>query len=51
MEQTLEMDLGGRPLSLQTGKLARQASGSVVISYGETIVLVTAVGSQEKEPA
>ena len=40
-------DLGGREISLETGKLARQAGGAIVIQLGETIVLVTVVASKE----
>ena len=47
MELTLTADVGGRPLSIQTGKVAKQASGSVLVQYGETMVLVTAVASNE----
>lgn len=45
---TQKTELGGRTLSIQTGKIAKQASGSVVVQYGDTVVLVTAVSSQEK---
>ncbi len=38
---------GGRTLTLETGHLAKQASGSVLVRYGDTVVLVTATGSQE----
>ncbi len=48
MMQKLEIELGGRPFSMETGKVAKQASGSVVVQYGETVVLVTAVSSEEK---
>jgi polyribonucleotide nucleotidyltransferase len=37
---------GGRTLTLETGKIARQADGSVLATYGETVVLATAVGAQ-----
>ncbi|MFQ5485016.1 MAG: polyribonucleotide nucleotidyltransferase, partial [Desulfobacterales bacterium] len=47
MEILLKTEIGGKLLSLQTGKVAKQASGSVVVQYGETIVLVTAVSSNE----
>lgn len=40
--------LGGRPLTLETGRLAKQAHGSVLVTYGESMVLVTAVSSQEE---
>ena len=39
-------DFGGRELTLETGKIARQADGSVLATYGETVVLATAVGAQ-----
>jgi polyribonucleotide nucleotidyltransferase len=38
----VECELGGRPLSIETGRLAKQADGSVVVRSGDTIVLVTA---------
>jgi polyribonucleotide nucleotidyltransferase len=45
MKKVLEADIGGKPLSIETGKVAKQASGSVVVRYGETVVLVTAVSA------
>ena len=45
-----EIDFGGRPLILETGKIARQADGAVMVSYGETKVLCTAVGSRSPKP-
>ncbi len=48
MAQKLQIELGGRIFSIETGKMAKQANGSVVVQYGETIVLVTAVSSEEK---
>jgi len=47
MEILLKTEIGDKSLSIQTGKVAKQASGSVVVQYGETIVLVTAVSSNE----
>ncbi len=41
-----EMEWGGRKLVLETGKVARQADGAVVATYGETVVLATVVGAQ-----
>src|SRR5438128_1554329 len=38
-----ELVWGGRPLALETGKIARQADGAVLVTYGETTVLCTAV--------
>jgi polyribonucleotide nucleotidyltransferase len=45
MKHTVEIDLGGRILSLETGKVARQADGAVVVRMGDTVVLVTACSS------
>ncbi len=45
-----ELDWGGRKLVLETGKIARQADGAVMVSYGETIVLCTAVGVRTAKP-
>ncbi len=38
--------LGDKDLIVETGKVAKQADGSVVVQYGETIILVTAVSSR-----
>jgi polyribonucleotide nucleotidyltransferase len=45
-----EIEWGGRPLIMETGKIARQADGAVVITYGDTIVLCTAVGVKGAKP-
>jgi polyribonucleotide nucleotidyltransferase len=45
-----EMMLGGRKLVIETGKIARQADGAVMVSYGETTVLCTAVGAASPKP-
>ncbi len=42
-----EIDLGGRKLTIETGKIARQADGAVLVTYGETKVLCTAVGAKK----
>ncbi len=41
-KETIEWE--GRPLTFETGRVARQANGSVMVTYGETSVLATAVG-------
>jgi len=41
--QTVSREIGGRTLTLETGRIARQADGAVMVSYGETVVLVAAV--------
>ena len=40
-----EMELGGRTLKLETGRIARQASGAILATYGDTMVIATAVAS------
>lgn len=42
-----EVEIGGRIFSIETGRYARQANGSVMVRYGDTMVLVTAVASAE----
>ena len=39
----VEMELGGRTLSIETGRIAKQADGAVMVQYGETVVLGTVV--------
>ncbi|MEQ8451686.1 MAG: polyribonucleotide nucleotidyltransferase [Nitratireductor sp.] len=43
----VEIEWGGRPLTLETGKIARQADGAVLATYGETVVLATIVSAKE----
>ena len=45
-----EIDWGGRKLVLETGKVARQADGAVLATYGETKVLCTVVGDTLPRP-
>ncbi|MCX5893029.1 MAG: polyribonucleotide nucleotidyltransferase, partial [Deltaproteobacteria bacterium] len=47
MSKTFTVEVGGRDLSFETGRLAQQASGSVLVRYGESTVLVTAVISDD----
>lgn len=49
-EHRIEMDLGGRKLVLESGKIARQADGAVMASLGDTMVLCTAVGQRSPKP-
>ncbi|MDE2487413.1 MAG: polyribonucleotide nucleotidyltransferase, partial [Alphaproteobacteria bacterium] len=44
------IDWGGRKLSLETGRMARQADGAVLATYGETMVLATAVFAKSPKP-
>jgi polyribonucleotide nucleotidyltransferase len=45
----VETEIGGQTLSMETGKLAEQADGAVVLRYGDTVVLATAVSSAPRE--
>ena len=45
-----EIDWGGRTLTLETGKVARQADGAVIATLGETSVLCTAVAAKTAKP-
>jgi polyribonucleotide nucleotidyltransferase len=45
-----EIIWGGRKLTLETGKIARQATGAVMVTYGETMVLCTAVAAKKAKP-
>lgn len=47
MEKSFRMELAGRPLIVETGKMAKQASGAVLVRYGETVVLLTSTASKE----
>lgn len=46
----VEIDWGGRKLTLETGRMARQADGAVYAQYGETSVLATVVGAKSPKP-
>ena len=41
----VERDIGGRPLILETGRMAKQADGAVLARYGDTMILATAQSS------
>ncbi|MCX5899745.1 MAG: polyribonucleotide nucleotidyltransferase, partial [Proteobacteria bacterium] len=47
VKETVSINWGGRPLTLETGQLAKQANGAVLVRYGESVVLVTAVISSK----
>ncbi|MBC3535776.1 polyribonucleotide nucleotidyltransferase [Megasphaera hominis] len=46
-KQVFQMDFAGRPLVIEVGQLAKQASGAALVRYGDTAVFVTATGSKE----
>jgi polyribonucleotide nucleotidyltransferase len=46
---SVEAEIGGRILKIETGKLAKQAAGSALITYGETILLATVVTDKPRE--
>jgi polyribonucleotide nucleotidyltransferase len=47
MHDTLTVDLDGRPLTIETGKIAKQSDGAAVVKCGDTVVLVTACYAKE----
>jgi polyribonucleotide nucleotidyltransferase len=47
MKESITIDFAGRPLTINTGELAKQADGSVLVQYADTVVLVTAVAEKE----
>ena len=47
----VEREIGGRTLSIETGKVAKQADGAVIVQYGETVVLVAAVTAPPRSEA
>jgi polyribonucleotide nucleotidyltransferase len=49
-KHTVEIEWAGRPLKLETGRIARQADGAVLATYGETSVLATVVAAKEERP-
>ena len=50
MVETVDIDLGGRIITLETGKMAKQANGAVVVRSGDSVVLVTACMAEEPKP-
>ncbi|MFN3322516.1 MAG: polyribonucleotide nucleotidyltransferase [Bryobacteraceae bacterium] len=50
MIHTVEIDLDGRIVTLETGKIAKQANGAVVVRSGDSVVLVTACTAEEPKP-
>ncbi|SFZ84928.1 polyribonucleotide nucleotidyltransferase [Devosia enhydra] len=47
---TVELNWGGQPLTLETGKIARQADGAVLATLGETVLLATVVSAKSAKP-
>jgi polyribonucleotide nucleotidyltransferase len=47
MIKKIELDFHGRPLSIEVGRMAKQADGAALVRYGETVVLVTAVAAKD----
>ena len=48
--QTVDVEIGGQKITLQTGLVAKQSDGAVVATLGETMVLATAVCTKEQKP-
>ena len=47
MYRKLEVEFHGRALSIEVGRMAKQAGGAALVCFGETMVLVTAVAAKE----
>ena len=45
-----EIEVAGKKISLETGKVARQADGAIIASCGETVILATVVGAKKVNP-
>src|ERR1700750_1780190 len=50
MLHTVEIDLDGQKITIETGKLAKQANGSVVVRSGDSVVLVSACANPQPKP-
>jgi polyribonucleotide nucleotidyltransferase len=50
MLETVSMELGGRTLTLETGHIARQANGAVMVRYADTVVMAAVVAEKEGRP-
>ncbi|HXZ25641.1 MAG TPA: hypothetical protein VEI24_05410, partial [Nitrospiria bacterium] len=50
MGQRVDMNWAGRPLTLESGKMAKQADGAVVVQMGDTMVLTTVVTAKTIRP-
>jgi len=50
MFKRVEVEVGGKTISIETGKVAKQADGSVILQTGGTVVLITAVAGKENNP-
>lgn len=49
-KHVIEIEWGGRPLTLEAGQVARQADGSVIVTYGETTVMCNVVSAKKPKP-
>ena len=49
MKTTVTTSVGGRQITIETGRMAKQADGSVLVSCGSNLVLVTAVSAKEEK--
>ncbi|MEL6746049.1 MAG: polyribonucleotide nucleotidyltransferase, partial [Pseudomonadota bacterium] len=49
-KHVIEIEWGGRPLTLEAGQVARQADGSVIATYGETSVMANVTYARQQKP-
>ncbi|MFM7102233.1 MAG: hypothetical protein ACKO3N_13790, partial [Verrucomicrobiota bacterium] len=50
MSEKVIIEVGSQPITLETGRLAKQADGAVTVQMGETIILVAAVAATKAKP-
>ena len=50
MQKIVSMEVGGRTFSIETGRAAKQADGAVLVRYGDSVVLITAVSARKADP-
>jgi len=50
MDRKVELEFAGKTLSLESGRVAKQADGAVLVQYAETVILVTVVAAKEPKP-
>src|SRR5918992_4443313 len=51
LTHTVEIDLYGKKITFETGRMAKQANGAVIVKTGDNVVLVTACSNEEPKPS
>ena len=50
MPTKVELEIGGRTLTIETGRLAKQANGAVTVRYGDSMVISTVCAAKNRKP-